>query len=102
MYLPPPKDHRPTNEAAFVYALPEGLAVGEQLTLVHLLSKRTQHPLGDYPDTFFVGVDAARAALDRFRARLEDIGRSIQERNRQLAVPYVYLQPWLVARSIAI
>lgn len=102
MYLPPPRDHRPNNEASFVYALPEGLAVGEQLTLVHLLSKRTQHPLGTYPDGFFVGVHDARAALDRFRARLDDIGRGIQDRNRQLAVPYWYLQPWLVARSIAI
>jgi len=102
LYLPPPRDHRANNEASFVYALPEGLAVGEQLTLVHLLSKRTQHPLGTYPDTFFVGEHAARAALDRFRARLDDIGRGIQERNRQLAVPYWYLQPWLVARSIAI
>ena len=102
LYLPPPRDHRANNEASFVYALPEGLAVGEQLTLVHLLSKRTQHPLGTYPDTFFVGDHAARAALDRFRARLDDIGRGIVERNRQLAVPYWYLQPWLVARSIAI
>lgn len=102
MYLPPPKDRRPTNEAAFVYALPEGLAVGEQLALVHLLSKRTQIPLGHYPNTFFVGVDAVRDALDRFRARLDDIGRTIQDRNRQLAVPYEYLQPWLVARSIDI
>lgn len=102
LYLPPPQSHDALNEATFVYALPEGLAVGEQLTLVHLLSKRTQHPLGSYPATFFVGEQAARDALDRFRARLDDIGRAIQARNQQLAVPYRYLQPWLVARSIAI
>ncbi|MFM2121493.1 MAG: hypothetical protein RL722_2961, partial [Pseudomonadota bacterium] len=102
MYLPPPTDKRPWNEAGFVYALPEGLAVGEQLTLVHLLSKRTSHPLGTYPEDFFVEVPEARAALDRYRARLDDIGRAIQARNQQLAVPYIYLQPWRVANSISI
>ena len=106
MYLPPPSDRMPWNEAGFVYALPEGLAVGEQLTLVHLLSKRTDHPLGVYDEDFFIGVHEVRQALDRFRARLEDIGRSINDRNRELdrrgEVPYVYLQPWRVARSISI
>ena len=43
-----------------------------------------------------------RDALDRFRGRLDDIGRAILERNRQLRVPYRFLQPWLVARSISI
>lgn len=102
MYLPPPRDRRPIDEAGFVYALPEGKAVGEQLTLVHLLSKRTNRPLGTYPEDFFVDAPAARDALDRFRARLDDIGHAILQRNGTLAVPYTYLQPWLVARSIAI
>ncbi|MCU0919065.1 MAG: hypothetical protein MUF16_01815 [Burkholderiaceae bacterium] len=102
MYLPPPRDHTVNDEASFVYALPDGLGVGEQLALVHLLSKRTTKPLGTYDEDFLVDNLAARGALDRFRARLDDIGRAIVERNRGLKVPYLYLQPWRVARSIAI
>lgn len=102
MFLPPPRDRTPVSESYFVYALPEGLAVGEQLTLVHLLSKRSHRPLGTYPDTFFLDQEEARNAVDRFRARIEDIGRDIQARNLQLPVPYLYLQPWLVSRSIDI
>ncbi len=102
MYLAPPTDKGPRNEANFVYALPDGCGVGQQLTLVQLLSRRTRHPLGCYPDGFFSGVTPVRDAIDRFRARLDDIGRAIQTRNKQLAVPYVFLEPWQVARSIAI
>ena len=44
----------------------------------------------------------ARLAVDRFRARLDDIGRGVQARNQGLEVPYVHLEPWREARSIAI
>lgn len=102
MYLPPPQDRGPRNEANFVYGLPNGLGVGEQLTLVHLLSKRTSNPLGSYPDGFFNGEMQVRDAIDRFRGQLDDIGRTIQARNKALRVPYLFLQPWIVSRSIAI
>lgn len=102
LYLPPPKDHAPRNEANFVYALPDGLGVAEQLTLVHLLSMRTSTPLGSYPEAFFNGVEPVRDAIDRFRGRLDDIGREIQARNQHLTVPYLFLQPWLVGRSISV
>jgi lipoxygenase len=102
MYLPPPTDHEPRGEANFVYALPDAYGVGQQLTLVHLLSEKTLTPLGDYPDDFFNGVMPAQNAIDRFRGNLDDIGRAIQDRNRNLEVPYKYLEPWLVGRSIAI
>ena len=69
---------------------------------MHLLSERTLTPLGQYPEDFFQGVVPARLAIDRFRGRLDDIGREIIERNRNLDVPYEYLEPWVVGRSIAI
>jgi arachidonate 15-lipoxygenase len=102
MYLPPPTDHSPRDEANLVYALPGAHAVGQQLTLVHLLSSKTLTPLGMYPPDFFNGVMPARNAIDRFRGRLDDIGREIEQRNKELEVPYLYLQPWNIGRSIAI
>jgi hypothetical protein len=44
----------------------------------------------------------ARNAIDRFRGSLDDIGREIVARNKELEVPYLYLQPWNIGRSIAI
>ena len=102
MFLSPPTDHSPREEENFVYALPGAHAVGQQLTLVHLLSSKTLTPLGMYPPDFFNGVLPARNAVDRFRGSLDDIGREIDQRNKELEVPYVYLQPWNIARSIAI
>lgn len=102
MYLPPPTDHSPRDEANFVYALPGAHAVGQQLTLVHLLSMKTLTPLGMYPPDFFNGVMPARNAIDRLRGNLDDIGREIQQRNEGLEVPYLFLEPWCIGRSIAV
>ncbi len=102
LYLPPPRDRTPSCEATFVYGLPPAFAVGEQLELVHLLSQATSTPLGTYPDGFFQGVPQAQAAVDRLRADLADLARSIATRNRGLEVPYRYLEPGRIGRSINI
>ncbi len=100
LYLPPPTDNSPRSEANFVYALPPIYEVGQQLTLVHLLSNQTEFPLGTYDDEFFAESAPARLAVDRFRAQIAQIGREIHARNNTLEVPYWYLQPKRVGRSI--
>lgn len=101
MYLPPPTDKSARSEANFVYALPAAKQVEAQLLMVHLLSDETLTPIGTYPDDFFVSVPEVRLALDRFRADLADIGAAVARRNAELPVPYRYLDPPFVARSIA-
>lgn len=101
LYLPPPTDRDARSEANFVYALPAAKQVEAQILMVHLLSDETLTPLGSYPPDFFVGVPAVRGAVDRFRADIADIGREIARRNAELTVPYRYLDPPFVARSIA-
>ncbi|MEA3274287.1 MAG: lipoxygenase family protein [Pseudomonadota bacterium] len=102
MYLPPPQDRTPRSEANFVYALPPLRAVGEQLTLVHLLSQQTMTPLGSYPDGFFQGAPQAQAVVDRLRDDLARAGHRIAQRNAGLEVPYRYLEPQLIGRSISV
>ncbi|NCG21317.1 MAG: hypothetical protein GWP91_20095 [Rhodobacterales bacterium] len=87
LYLPPPTDNSPRSEANFVYALPPITEVGQQLTLVHLLSNQTQFPLGTYDDDFFAECQPARAAVDRFRATIAKVGKDINDRNNTLDVP---------------
>ena len=106
MYLPPPTDRSRRSEANFVYALPTPHAVGEQLTLAHLLSQETDIPLGNYPEGFFQGEPEAQAVVDRLRADLSQAGYDIRARNNALKargdVPYVYLEPHRVSRSIGV
>jgi hypothetical protein len=102
LYLPPPEDHQARSEANFVYALPPFRAVGQQLRLVAMLSEKTPTPLGAYPEDFFQGGPEALVVIDRFRDDLAQAGVDIAARNRTLDVPYRYLQPHLVGRSIAI
>ncbi len=102
LYLPPPTTRAPSNEALFTYGLPPMKAVDEQLTLVHLLSEPTLTPLGEYPEDFFQQNGAATLAVDRFRSRLDEVTIEIDRRNRDLAVPYTYLRPPEIGRSIAI
>jgi Lipoxygenase len=102
LYLPAPTDKRELLEATLVYALPDPRVVGEQLTLVHLLSERPQSFLGTYPPGTFDDNPEALEAIQRFQARLASIERDIEARNARLSVPYTYLEPSRIARSIAI
>lgn len=102
MYVPPPTTKDAVSEATFAYALPLPDAVAQQITMVNLLSLPTLLPLGRYGQTFFQGVPEVQLAVDRFRARMSDIGRRIDARNKRLRVPYSYLHPARVGRSIDI
>jgi arachidonate 15-lipoxygenase len=102
LYLPPPTDKTELLEATLVYALPDPRIVGEQLALVHLLSARPGSLLGTYPPGTFDDNPDAQEAIQRFQARLASIAHEIRERNATLTVPYTYLEPSRVARSIAI
>lgn len=102
MYVPAPRTKAPRSEAEFTYGLPGGKAAVEQIALVHLLSEPTVTPLGVYDDDFFESDPGALLALDRFRSALDDLAIAIELRNRRLEVPYTYLRPSEVGRSIAI
>jgi arachidonate 15-lipoxygenase len=102
LFLPAPKDTSPINEAEFVYYLPMPEGVEAQIGMVGLLSEPTLTPLGNYDDTFFQSSAEARLAIDRFQAAIADIQIDIDRRNKLLAVPYDYLSPAQVGRSIAI
>ena len=57
--------------------------------------------LGTYPAELFVEKEA-KAAVEKFRKRLEEIEEEIKERNEDLDVPYTYLLPSRIPNSITI
>lgn len=99
-FLPPPTSLAASSEGEFTYGLPPFKIAEEQITLVHLLSQPTTEHLGDYPPDFFHEVGAARLAVDRFRARLDQVMSDIRQRNMTLEMPYTYLDPASISASI--
>lgn len=102
LFLPAPTDKSLINEAEFVYFLPMPQGVENQIGMVSLLAEPTLTPLGTYDDDFFQSSPPARLAIDRFQFALSTIQIEIDRRNETLAVPYTYLSPPAVGRSIAI
>lgn len=102
LFLPAPKDKLLSNEAEYLYFLPMPRCVEDQISMVSLLSEATLTPLGDYDSWFFQDSAPAHLAIDGFQSALADIQLEIDQRNESLAVPYTYLSPPKIGRSIAI
>ncbi len=102
LFLPAPSTKTLINEAEFVYYLPMPRGVADQIGMVSLLSEPTLTPLGTYGDDFFQSSPEARFAVDRFQFALSTVQAQIERRNQSLAVPYAFLSPPVVGRSIAI
>lgn len=60
-----------------------------------------QHFLGNFPYEIFT-EEKARNMIKRFQKALQGIEGDIEQRNKSLDVPYVYLVPKLVPNSITI
>ena len=57
--------------------------------------------MGTYPAELFVEKEA-KAAAEHLRKTLEKITVEIEERNKALEVPYIYLLPKKIPNSITI
>eukprot|EP00118_Oscarella_pearsei_P020634 m.224919 g.224919 ORF g.224919 m.224919 type:complete len:1044 (+) comp40007_c1_seq1:153-3284(+) len=77
--------------------------VSMQLLTVWLLATKSSDEiyLGEFPETHFVDHDAV-AVIAHFQGKLKEIEEQINERNRGLEVPYTYLKPSEVPKSIAV
>jgi hypothetical protein len=70
--------------------------------LVHLLSAPPMSRLGEYRPEFLREHREVRAMIDRFLVALDAIAFRIDDRNKQIDVPYTYLQPANIANSISV
>ena len=60
-----------------------------------------QPHLGQFPEGVFT-ESAPIEAIQRFQDKLKKVSEEIEERNKQLSVPYTYLIPENIPSSIAI
>ncbi|MEM7094630.1 MAG: lipoxygenase family protein [Actinomycetota bacterium] len=100
LFLPHPRTKTPSNEGELAYALPPFKVAATQIALVRALSSRPDRRLGDFPEEFFDDHHQVRIAVDRFRARLDELTIDIDRRNRDLEIPYTYLDPATAACSV--
>ena len=95
------------SAATWPQMLPSTLAAQEQILLFHILGGVYYRTLGTYLDNAFPylpvlldpAVVGAGGPLDRFRAALAAIERTIQQRNSTRARPYPYLLPSRIPSS---
>lgn len=99
---PPESADAVVDDATFWKAMPTSESSLAQMHMVWVLSAPTQRSLleaGGAP-AFAPAVSfAAGEAVASFRRRLQAISTAIDHRNRELAVPYRYLDPLNISRS---
>ncbi|XP_052614585.1 polyunsaturated fatty acid lipoxygenase ALOX15B isoform X3 [Peromyscus californicus insignis] len=103
MQLPPPTSKGQARPEGFIATLPPVNATCDIIIALWMLSKEPgdRRPLGHYPDEHFT-EDAPRRSIAAFQRRLVQISREIEERNRSLALPYIYMDPPLIENSVSI
>jgi hypothetical protein len=102
IFAAPPTTTAPLSQQSLFDSLPRPFTAAKQIGMVHLLSQRTETPMGRYTPTFFAGNPDVEPFVKRFDSALDAIGREIDARNAVLDVPYCYLHPKLLYPSIEI
>jgi arachidonate 15-lipoxygenase len=101
LYAPLRGEEATLDEQDFVDTLPPlDVALRTEQTLIFLGSLH-HGQLGHYPALHFRDRHVS-ALLRRFRSELAEIEAQIIERNRELVLPYVHLQPTRIPQSINI
>lgn len=95
------KDKKPKTEADIMKALPDKSTTLDIMTVTNILSQRNTNRLGDF-ETQYIYETKALGAVDKFRADLKEASKIIKERNTNLDVPYVILDPENIPNSISI
>jgi arachidonate 15-lipoxygenase len=97
-------EHGPVSferESDLMRLLPPDDSARRQIEVMSLLSAYHHDRLGHYPRGHFSDA-AALEVIERFQQRLEEIGTTIEERNRERRVPYEFMKPSQVPNSISI
>ncbi|XP_067440928.1 hydroperoxide isomerase ALOXE3-like [Thunnus thynnus] len=100
---PPPTTKGTTSEATMLQTLPKVDATVQGMATMWLLSKRSSDfvHLGHFPEEHFREEIPCRLIKD-FQKELEVLSTDIKTRNKNLDVPYTYMDPKEVENSVAI
>uniref|UniRef100_A0A3B3IPT9 Lipoxygenase domain-containing protein n=1 Tax=Oryzias latipes TaxID=8090 RepID=A0A3B3IPT9_ORYLA len=97
MQEPPPTQKGKADEASFLSTLPDVQTTVNIMATVWLLSMEAS----DFVEDHFI-EDFPNHKVTVFQRELKKLSKEIQKRNRDLELPYTYLDPKLVENSVAI
>uniref|UniRef100_A0A3B4E976 Lipoxygenase domain-containing protein n=1 Tax=Pygocentrus nattereri TaxID=42514 RepID=A0A3B4E976_PYGNA len=101
MKAPPPTTKGQATAESILAALPNVKHTLIQMSVFHLLSKKSSdhYPFGYYPEELFVEAVPLQK-MEQFRQDLKALEGEIEARNKNLELPYDYLNPKNVANSV--
>ncbi|NXI37605.1 LX15B lipoxygenase, partial [Galbula dea] len=103
MRQPPPQSKEPLSQEQFLEALPAMNTSVITLGVLWVLRNEPfdMRPLGCYPERHFT-EPIPQQLIRAFQRRLASISCRIRKRNRELELPYSYLDPAAIENSVAI
>ncbi|KAK9540457.1 hypothetical protein VZT92_002907 [Zoarces viviparus] len=101
--IPPPTEKGTTNEATMLQAFPNMGIAANGMAAMWLLSRPSYDsvPLGQYPEQHFSEETPCDLIMD-FQGELQILSENITNRNKNLEVPYTYLDPKVVENSVSL
>uniref|UniRef100_A0A3Q2NYC1 Lipoxygenase domain-containing protein n=1 Tax=Fundulus heteroclitus TaxID=8078 RepID=A0A3Q2NYC1_FUNHE len=103
MRCPPPTEKGKATEDTIIAALPDKSTTYKANATLYLLTREYSDfvKLGDYPEEHFTEKEPCKL-IKKFQDDLTKLSETIKERNKNLNVPYEYLDPEKVQNSVTI
>ncbi|XP_063807648.1 polyunsaturated fatty acid lipoxygenase ALOX15B-like [Pseudophryne corroboree] len=103
MRSPPPTVKGVSTTQSILAALPEVNTTSLGISTVWLLSKEPldRRHLGNYPDVRFT-EEVPQTFIKNFQEKLAKISHSIKGRNKNMKLPYPYLDPSVIENSVSV
>lgn len=103
LQLPPPSKKGEATEETMLKTLPDVNTTVQGMATLWLLSQQSSDftPLGQYPEDHF-SEEIPRQMIEKFQKELEMLSAAIKERNKDLKLPYTYMDPEEIENSVAI
>ncbi|KAK9976884.1 hypothetical protein ABG768_018705 [Culter alburnus] len=100
---PPPKEKGQTTEDTILETLPDVSTTVNIMAVLRLLTQDSadQYPLGHFPENLH-DEEVPCKLIEEFQKDLRKLSDLIEERNKNLELPYTYLNPKNVDNSVAI
>ncbi|XP_037620543.1 hydroperoxide isomerase ALOXE3-like [Sebastes umbrosus] len=100
LQLPPPTEKGKTDEARMLQTLPDQGTTANGMSAIWLLSQPSKYAvfLGQYGNDHF-SEEIPRKLMKLFQLELQALSANINSRNKNLKVPYTYLDPVSVVEN---
>ncbi|XP_071127735.1 polyunsaturated fatty acid lipoxygenase ALOX12-like [Mytilus edulis] len=97
----PPTDKRPAALETILNAIAKREMLIETMSITNILSDKATDSLGHFEKQFIVDPHAVQI-VEEFRQKLQEVGKTIDERNQKREYPYEWLRPQAVPNAISI